>query len=127
MTAHVIYSVLDRNNTATLSKNILHNLIREDFCFLGVLISDDISMKALSGGLGERARKAIEAGCDIALHCNGDMDEMREAAEQTNSITENTAVRIMRGEALRQKTEVRSLFNVEKTITYLKKLTGGRF
>jgi len=125
MTAHVIYSALDRNNPATLSVAILRELIRKDFGFLGVLLSDDISMKALSGGLGERARKAIEAGCDIALHCNGVMDEMVEVAEQTSAITEDTSKRIMRGEVLRQNSGQHTPFNTEDALTQLKKLTGG--
>jgi beta-N-acetylhexosaminidase len=126
MTAHVIYNVIDRNNPATLSVAILRGLIRKDFGFLGVLLSDDISMKALSGGLGERARKAIEAGCDIALHCNGIMDEMVEVAEQTGAITEDTANRIIRGEVLRQSSEQEIPFNTENALAQLKKLTGGR-
>jgi beta-N-acetylhexosaminidase len=126
MTAHVIYSVLDSTNPATLSAIILRELIRNDFGFTGVLLSDDISMKALSGGLGDRARKAIEAGCDIALHCNGVMDEMVEVANQTGSITEDTAVRIEQGERLRQNSQQRTRFDTKDALAHLKKLTGGR-
>ena len=126
MTAHVIYSALDRTEPATLSPLILRELIRKDFGFTGILLSDDISMKALSGKLGERARRAIEAGCDIALHCNGIMHEMLEVAEQTSAITEDTAKRIMLGEVLRQNSDQRTHFNTKDALAHLKKLTGGR-
>jgi beta-N-acetylhexosaminidase len=126
MTAHVVYSVLDSTNPATLSSIVLRELIRKDFGFSGVLLSDDISMKALSGGLGERARKAIEAGCDIALHCNGVMSEMVEVAQQTSTITEDTALRIMRGEVLRQRSEQGTPFSTKDALDNLKGLTGGQ-
>ncbi len=75
MTAHIIYSCLDKNNPATLSSKVI-KYIREQIGFKGIIISDDISMKALSGDLGEIGNLALNAGCDIVLHCNGNMDEM---------------------------------------------------
>ena len=126
MTAHVIYNVLDRTNPATHSAMIIRGLIRKDFGFSGVLVSDDLSMKALSGGLGDRARKALEAGCDIALHCNGKMDEMEQIADQTGPLSEDTAARIVRGEVLRRNSEQRTPFNAEDALARLKGLAGGR-
>ncbi len=75
MTAHVVYEAFDANNCATLSARML-GLIRRSIGFDGLLISDDLSMQALSGTLSQRAGRARAAGCDIALHCNGDMAEM---------------------------------------------------
>src|SRR5262249_1223718 len=65
---------------ATTSANIVANVIRDSIGFMGLLMSDDISMGALSGSLGERTKAAIAAGCDMVLHCNGVTAEMREVA-----------------------------------------------
>lgn len=76
MTAHILFSALDGGCCATQSKAIIEDVIRGEIGFEGALLSDDLSMKALGGSLGERARLARRAGCDIALHCNGEMEEM---------------------------------------------------
>ncbi len=76
MTAHIVYSAIDPNLPATLSRTIITDVIRGEIGFAGLLLSDDLSMKALKGGLDELAQSSIEAGCDIVLHCNGDMAEM---------------------------------------------------
>ena len=76
MTAHVIYSVYDPIFTATHSKIIINDVIRKYIGFKGLLISDDISMKALKYGLKENAIKALDAGCNLILHCNGNIKEM---------------------------------------------------
>ena len=80
MTAHVIYSALDKTAPATLSRKIIKSVIREQIGFRGLLITDDLSMKALSGTLEEKCTKALKAGCDMLLHCNGVLSEMREVA-----------------------------------------------
>jgi beta-N-acetylhexosaminidase len=80
MTAHVVYSALDRKRPATLSRSIIRSVIRNQIGFQGLLITDDLSMKALSGSMAEKATAAIAAGCDMLLHCNGKLDEMREVA-----------------------------------------------
>jgi beta-N-acetylhexosaminidase len=69
--------------------------------FDGLLLSDDLSMKALGGSLGERAEAALAAGCDVALHCNGDMDEMRAVADAARPMNEAALARFARGEAMR--------------------------
>lgn len=74
MTAHVVYSDIDYQ-PATLSPLLIQH-IRNDIGFTGCLMTDDLSMKALKGDLGNLARIALESGCNIALHCNGDMEEM---------------------------------------------------
>lgn len=77
MTAHVIYAAIDPERPATTSKAVFDRAIRGAIGFDGLVMTDDLSMKALSGDFAERARAARAAGCDVALHCNGDMAEMR--------------------------------------------------
>lgn len=81
MSAHVIYEAIDAERPATLSPRAIEEIIREDIGFDGLLMTDDLNMKALTGSIGERAACAIRAGCDVALHCNGKLAEMREVAE----------------------------------------------
>ena len=81
MTAHVVFTALDQTAPATTSPVIVREVICGSIGFQGLLMSDDLSMGALSGSLGERALAALAAGCDMALHCNGSMDEMRAVAE----------------------------------------------
>ena len=76
MTAHAIYSSYDKKNTATHSKIIINDVIRKYINFNGILISDDISMKSLKYELEENASKALTAGCNLILHCNGNIKEM---------------------------------------------------
>lgn len=83
MTAHVIYSAIDPNEPATTSKIAVEDYIRGHIGFDGLLMSDDVSMNALSGDFSERTLKIFAAGCDIVLHCNGDMAEMQTVAAHT--------------------------------------------
>ncbi len=78
MTAHIQFSALDKTRPATQSATIIQEVIRGEIGFKGALLSDDLSMEALGGSLGERAAAAMAAGCDLALHCNGDFEEMRQ-------------------------------------------------
>src|SRR3546814_4524924 len=71
MTAHVTYTALDPNACASLSPLVIGDLIRGEFGFDGLLMSDDLGMKAVGGPVAERALDALSAGCDIALHCSG--------------------------------------------------------
>jgi len=80
MTAHVVFRAIDPVAPATTSATMIREVIRGAIGFRGVLMSDDISMGALSGSLAERSRAAIDAGCDIVLHCNGKLAEMEEVA-----------------------------------------------
>ncbi len=77
MTAHLLFEALDPAHPATLSSKVIGEIIRGAIGFDGLLMSDDMSMKALQGDMGELAARAIAAGCDLALHCNGDMPEMQ--------------------------------------------------
>ena len=80
MTAHVVYSALDPHRPATTSRKVVAGVIRTEIGFDGLLLSDDLSMQALSGSLGERAAAAFSAGVDVALHCNGDLAEAQAVA-----------------------------------------------
>jgi beta-N-acetylhexosaminidase len=80
MTAHVVYAAIDPQRAATLSPIVVREIVRQRIGFDGLLLTDDLSMNALSGPLAARARAAFAAGCDIALHCNGRLAEMEEVA-----------------------------------------------
>jgi beta-N-acetylhexosaminidase len=80
MTAHVVFTALDREAPATLSKKVISSVIRRQIGFRGLLMTDDLSMKALSGSYAERTERALAAGCDVVLHCNGEMAQMEEVA-----------------------------------------------
>jgi beta-N-acetylhexosaminidase len=103
MTAHIVYAAIDATAPATLSRRMVEEVIRSEIGFDGVLVSDDLSMKALGGEIGERVRRALEAGCDLALHCNGDPGEMEEIVTAAQSISERTIQRLARAEAMRRR------------------------
>ena len=86
MTAHITYSEIDDKLPASLSRVIIARIIRMKLGFKGVLMSDDISMKALSGNVSDLAVATLEAGCDLTLHCNGNINEMREIAAKIPTI-----------------------------------------
>ena len=83
MTAHVVYDAIDPQRPATTSPKVIRDVIRGEIGFDGLLMSDDLSMKALDGPLALRAKAALFAGCDMVLHCNGDMDEMKDVATRS--------------------------------------------
>ena len=80
MSAHVVFEAIDPDRPATTSPLVISRIVRGEIGFDGLLFTDDISMKALSGGFRERSEAAIAAGCDVVLHCNGDLAEAREVA-----------------------------------------------
>lgn len=77
MSAHVVYTAIDAERPGTTSRKVIEEIIRGHIGFDGLLMSDDTSMNALAGTIGERARDIVAAGCDIVLHCNGVMAEMQ--------------------------------------------------
>ena len=97
MTAHVVYTAYDAAAPATLSAAVVKRAIRGAIGFEGLLISDDLCMKALSGSPAARARAALDAGCDAVLHCNGDLDEMRETMAGVDRMTGRAMSRLRRG------------------------------
>jgi beta-N-acetylhexosaminidase len=99
MTAHIIYSGLDAARPATLSPDVIRETIRGRIGVDGVLVSDDLSMKALGGSYAERTSGALAAGCDLVLHCNGRMDEMREIVSALRPLSDESAARVARAAA----------------------------
>ncbi len=92
MTAHVVFDAVDRKRPATTSRKAV-KLMRGHLGFGGLIMTDDLSMTALSGSLRERAEAALKAGCDVVLHCNGDLDAMRQVAEGTGPLRGRAAKR----------------------------------
>jgi len=95
MTAHILYKKIDPTRCATQSKKIINDIIRKYLSFRGILISDDICMKALSGSMLKNAKLTLDAGCNVLLHCNGNLDQMKklslivpEIDNFTNKLTE---------------------------------------
>ncbi len=99
MTAHVVYTALDTERPATTSPRVIAEVIRGEIGFDGLLVSDDLSMEALKGSLGERAAAALGAGCDVVLHCNGKADEMEQVAAAVGPLTAEAGRRIAAGRA----------------------------
>ena len=93
MTAHVVFSAFDGAHPATTSATMIAQVIRGVIGFQGLLMSDDVSMNALAGSVAERTRAIVAAGCDMVLHCNGKLDEMREVAQNTPQLSGPAKVR----------------------------------
>ena len=87
MTAHVVFTAIDPVHPATTSATMIGEVIRGFIGFGGLLMGDDVSMNALSGTIAERARASLKAGCDLVLHCNGRMDEMRAVASEAPELS----------------------------------------
>jgi beta-N-acetylhexosaminidase len=101
MTAHVVFSALDAAQPATTSATIIAQVIRGTIGFQGLLMSDDVSMNALQGSIAERTRAIVQAGCDMVLHCNGKLDEMRAVANETPMLAGQAMARATRALASR--------------------------
>ncbi|TIS73292.1 MAG: glycoside hydrolase family 3 protein, partial [Mesorhizobium sp.] len=102
MTAHVVYSAIDPDNPATTSAKVVNEVIRGEIGFDGLLMSDDTSMKALSGDFPTKAAAILAAGCDLVLHCNGVFEEMSGIASRTTVL------------------EGKSLARAERALAYIK-------
>ena len=102
MTAHVVFSALDPAHPATTSATIIEQVIRGVIGFQGLLMSDDVSMNALAGSIAERTRAVFAAGCDMVLHCNGKLEEMREVARETPQLSGKALQRAKRALASRK-------------------------
>ncbi|WP_421783590.1 glycoside hydrolase family 3 N-terminal domain-containing protein [Kiloniella litopenaei] len=106
MTAHVIYEEIDPNYIATVSPTVIQQVIRDEIGFGGILLSDDLSMKAMAGTYEERAKAALTAGCDLALHCNGDQQEMMSVAKGLQQIDTAKERRLDLAWKLRQNNDI---------------------
>ena len=102
MTAHVVFAALDGEQPASTSAKVTSCIIRGEIGFEGLLMSDDLSMKALTGAMTSRAEAVMAAGSDVALHCNGDLSEMRAAA---------LGVPVLKGHALRRFNAALAIFD----------------
>jgi beta-N-acetylhexosaminidase len=102
MTAHVVFSAYDPAHPATTSATMIERVIRGLIGFHGLLMSDDVSMNALAGSLAERTQASFAAGCDVVLHCNGKLDEMRQVASETPELSGKAAERAARALASRK-------------------------
>jgi beta-N-acetylhexosaminidase len=99
MTSHVVYTAWDADRPASLSSTVIGDIIRGRIAFEGFLMSDDLGMHALSGSFDQRARGVVEAGCDAALHCSGDMAEMVAVASAVGEMSEEARERLDRAVA----------------------------
>jgi len=101
MTAHVVFSAIDPAQPATTSATMIEQVIRGGIGFQGLLMSDDVSMNALEGSIADRTRALFAAGCDIALHCNGNLGEMRAVAQETPMLAGEAGTRAAAALAVR--------------------------
>ena len=104
MTAHIVFSDIDPDQLATTSAKMIE-VIRKDIGFDGILMTDDISMEALSGALADRTTASIAAGCDVILHCNGDPEEMVTIAQSAGDMSGPAQIRANRVLGLRKTPE----------------------
>ena len=125
MTAHVVYSAIDRRRPATTSPKAISQIVRGAIGFDGLLMSDDLSMKALAGGFTERTRAALAAGCDVVLHCNGDMAEMKAVAAGTKLLAGRAKARA--AAALGRLAKVAEPFDVVEGRARFDAAFGGRW
>lgn len=122
MTAHVVYEALDPQRPATTSPKIIREVIRGEIGFEGLLMSDDLSMKALSGSMDHRTKASLFAGCDVVLHCNGDMAEMREIAVELKPLSD---IHLKRADAALAHLSAPDEFDVQKAGARLAELLGA--
>src|SRR5690349_11840839 len=99
MTAHVVYTAWDPDHPASLSPTVIGEVIRGRIGFDGFLMSDDLGMEALKGDFGSRAAGVVAAGCDVALHCSGNMDEMVAVAAAVPAMSSEGEERLARAMA----------------------------
>ena len=125
MSAHIVYMAIDPTAPATLSRHVISEVIRGVIGFGGVLVSDDLSMHALGGDIRDRASRALTAGCDLVLHCNGDRREMEAIVSAVGPISTRTEERLARGEAMRQHSKLREEFDRRAAEEKFDALLGG--
>jgi beta-N-acetylhexosaminidase len=105
MTAHVVFTAVDPDACVTLSHRAITTVIRGHIGFDGLLMSDDLSMKALGGAFEDRTRGALDAGCDVVLHCNGDLAEMRPIVSATPELAGRAAERAAAARAIARRVQ----------------------
>jgi beta-N-acetylhexosaminidase len=125
MTAHVRYDDIDDAAPASTSRRVVRNIIRREIGFDGVLLCDDLSMNALDGKLPARARATLKAGCDVVIHCSGNLAEMREIARVIPILGSAALKRIARAEAVRKSARPRRFDADAKTSELMQLLAIG--
>jgi beta-N-acetylhexosaminidase len=123
MTNHAIYSAIDPDRAATLSPKVIEEVIRGAIGFDGVLVTDALDMEALQGSHAERARDAIEAGCDLAMHCNQPLSLRREVADVVPELSAEAIRRLKAAAKLRQQPD--PAFDRQAALDRLAALLGG--
>lgn len=118
MTAHIIFEAYDPINPATQSINVIQ-AIRNEIGFAGLLLTDDLNMQALSGSLSERTSRSLAAGCDIALHCKGDFDEMQAVAQAAGAMSPATQLRAKAALGQRQHAKIIDIAALEAELSAL--------
>lgn len=118
MTAHIIFEAYDPINPATQSINVIQ-AIRHEIGFAGLLLTDDLNMQALSGSLSERTSRSLAAGCDIALHCKGDFDEMQAVAQAAGAMSPATQLRAKAALGQRQHAKIIDIAALEAEFSAL--------
>lgn len=126
MTAHVVYSALDAANPASTSARVTQEVMRGEIGFDGLLMSDDLSMRALSGPMAARAAAVIAAGSDLALHCNGDMSEMRDVAENVPELDGQARQRLARAAAASRQAKPLETADARKLLEAMMRETSQR-
>ncbi len=118
MTAHVVYSAIDPDQPATTSKKVISDIIRGEIGFQGLLMTDDLAMKALDGPFDERAAASLEAGCDVVLHCDGNLEDMRSVAEGAKPLGANgmQALETVASVRLQPTAEIENILKADFTI-----------
>lgn len=119
MTAHVVYAAIDSEHTATQSRDVVDGVIRGAIGFDGLLMTDDLSMQALEGSLKQRGERALAAGCELLMHCNGQMAEMVEVAHAAPALGGRAAERAATALEARHRPNV---FDAEDGVKRLKAL-----
>jgi beta-N-acetylhexosaminidase len=120
MTAHIVYRSIDPKTPATLSRRVL-GMVRDEIGFDGLIMTDDLSMKALTGSIGERASRALKAGCDMLLHCNGNFAEMVQVAEAAGPLAGQA---LLRADRARRSRRAPQPFDRDQALITMNQLMG---
>jgi beta-N-acetylhexosaminidase len=114
MTGHLLFEAIDPDRPTTCSPTVIAEVIRGEIGFDGLLLTDDISMRALSGSVGESAHAALAAGCDIVLHCNGEMPEMEDVVANVRELTDKPLARAEKAIQARDAAKVAASTSIDR-------------
>ncbi|MBL4596071.1 MAG: beta-N-acetylhexosaminidase [Robiginitomaculum sp.] len=123
MTAHIVYSDIDPEHPATTSAKVIDQVIRKQIGFTGLLLSDDLDMKALQGTLPTRATQALAAGCDMLLHCSGNLADMRMLAECTPVLQGDALARAKNAEPATESCQICPIEAIQEAKSRLRDLS----